>query len=286
MSINDDGWGDYTPNTFAIYAIDGTVGSGGRVTPNSIPWNGNMVDGGIDNFNLRVTGGVISGTLNDDIYNGSTFAAYQGQGQLNASDYYNLTDSAQTSHKDTYVETGFTDSALNADDGTTKVAAGQDSVGQPPSLAKVNNRTGSTLIIFGLGQSAGDMLNFAESTTGNNPGTPVGTTIDSLTPYSCPYAGPGTFVYGGKSYLDGLLVADGEFSGTVPSINVAKSTTGLLLAYDEPYDTDSQGYDGAGSSTVVAVITQTLSVPEPANVGLLSACAGGLLARRRRRQCA
>jgi hypothetical protein len=282
MSINDDGWGDYTPNSFAIYAIDGTIGPAG-VIPNSIAANGNQVDGGIDNFDLHVSGAV-PGSLNDDIVNGSTFAAHAGEGWLFAPSYYSLTDAAKTSHKDSFVEAGFTEDALSDDNNSTTVGAGQDTTGTPPSYKHVTSRSDATLIIFGLGQSAGDMLNFAESTTGNNPGIPAGTKIDFVTPYSSPYAGPGTFTFDGKTYLDGLLVADGQYvTGTPPSINLADSLTGLLMSYDEPFDTIAKGYDGAGSSTAQVVITQTLRVPEPAGVGLLGIGAVGLMARRRRR---
>jgi hypothetical protein len=284
ISMNDDGFGDFTPNSFAIYAIDGTV-TGTTVTPNTVAVNGNKVDGGIDNYNLVVTGAV-AGTLNDDIANGSTFAAYAGAGSLFAPTYYNLTDAAKTSHKDSNVEAGFTSNTLSNDNNSTTVGAGQDTVGKPPSLAKVLARTNATLIIFGLGQSAGDMLNFATATTGNNPGTPTSTTVDSIPPYSSPYAGPGTFTYGGNTYLKSLLVADGQYvTGVPPTINTTASTVGLLAAYDESFDTNASGYDGAGSSTVVAALTQTLtdSAPEPGSLGLISAGAVGLLARRRRR---
>jgi hypothetical protein len=283
VSVNDDGFGDFTPNSFAIYAIDGTV-SGTTVTHNTLAAT-NKIDGGIDNYNLTVAHAV-AGTLNDDIANGSTFAAHSGVGSLAAGTYYNMTDAAKTTHKDSAVEAGFTDGTLSNDNNSTTVGAGQDTTGTPPSLAHVTARTNATLIIFGLGQSAGDMLNFATSTTGNNPGTPAGTTIDSITPYSAPYTAPGTFTYGGNTYLKSLLVADGQYvTGTPPTINTASSTVGLLAAYDETYDTTAKGYDGAGSSTVLTVVTQTLtsSVPEPASLGLLTVGAMGLLARRRRR---
>jgi hypothetical protein len=285
MSINDDGFGDYVPGSFAIYAIDGTV-SGLTVTPNQIAANGNQVDGGIDNYDLHVTGGIVANTLNDVPVNGSASAANPGASTVSSSNYYELWN--PTSHsKTSFVEAGFTYGTLNNDDSNTQVGAGQDTVGTPPSLAHVNAKTNATLIIFGLGQSAGDMKNFATSTTGNNPGIPAGTAVATgLAAASSPYAGPGTFTYGAQTYLNGLLIADGQFTGTAPSINLASSTTGLLEAYGEAYDTTAKGYDGAGASTVLALITQTLGgapVPEPASVGMLGIGAMGLLARRRRR---
>ena len=283
MSINDDGFGNVTPGSFAIYAIDGSV-NGYTVTPNILAATG-AVDGGIDNYDLNVTGGVVPGTLNDVLVNGSASASNPVASSVSSSNYYELWN--PTRHSNTsFVEAGFTYGTLNNDDSSTIVGAGQDTVGTPPSLAHVNAKTNATLIIFGLGQSAGDMLNFATSTTGNNPGTPAGTTIDSITPYSAPYTAPGTFTYGGNTYLKSLLVADGQYvTGTPPTINTASSTVGLLAAYDETYDTTAKGYDGAGSSTVLTVVTQTLtsSVPEPASLGLLTVGAMGLLARRRRR---
>jgi hypothetical protein len=283
--MNDDGFGDFTPNSFAIYAIDGTV-TGTTVTPNSITANSGGVDGGIDNYNLIVTGAT-AGTLNDDIYSGTTYATHSGVGTglLRKNSYYQLTDAATQNNGPSTVEAGFTYGSLHLDNSSTEVAAGQDTVGTPPSLANVNSSTNSTLIIFGLGQAAGNMQTFANSTTGNNPGLPSGTVLASSSPKSVPYAGPGTFTYGGNTYLGGLLVADGKYvTGTPPTINTVTSTVGLLAAYDESYN-GVGGFAGAGSSTVVAALTQTLtdSAPEPGSLGLISAGAVGLLARRRRR---
>jgi len=283
MSINDDGFGDYVPGSFAIYAIDGTV-SGFTVTPNQIAANSNGVDGGIDNFDLTVNGGVVPGTLRDDIYSGSTVAGHVNAGIVRASSYYQLTDAAQTSGLDSTIEAGVTYGTLHVDNSNTIVGAGQDTVGSPPSLANVNAQNNATLIIFGLGQSAGNLRTFATSTTGNNPGTPAGTSVDGNVPKSYPFSGPGTFTYLTSTYLKGLLIADGKFSGTIPSI-ADTSTTGLLAAYDEPYSSTVGGWAGAGSSTQLELITQTLGtgVPEPASVGMLGIGAMGLLARRRRR---
>jgi hypothetical protein len=264
MSINDDGFGDYTPNAFAIYAIDGTV-NGTTVVPNAVAANGGRVDGGIDNFDL-VIAGATSGSLNNDIGNGTTYATHSGRGtgQLMSSDYYLLTDSATESRGPSAVEAGFTFGPLYYDDGNVEVEAAQDTIGSPPSLEGVRNANPSTLIIFGLGQSAGDMRSFADSSTGNNPGLPSGTTFDGAAPASYPYAGPGTFTFQGNTYLSSLLVADGHYAtGTPPTINTAASSVGLLAAYDEAFDTAAGGWMGAGSSTVVATITQTLTPSTP-----------------------
>ncbi len=261
MSINDDGFSDYTPNSFAIYAIDGTV-NGTTVTPNSIQANNGGVDGGISNFNV-IVGGATAGSLNDDIFNGTTYTAHSGSGtgQLASDTYYLLTDSATGKKGPARVEAGFTYGILNNDNSSTEVAAGQDVVGSPPSLHNATKGISSTLIIFGLGQSAGDMQNFATATTGNNPGVPSGTTFSGGAPASYPYAGPGTFTYGGNTYLSSLLVADGHYvTGTPPTIDTADSSAGLLAAYDEAFDTAAGGWDGAGSPTAIAVITQTLMV--------------------------
>ena len=260
LSINDDGFGDYAPNAFAIYAIDGTV-NGTAVTPNSIQANNGGVDGGISNFNV-IVGGATAGSLNDDIFNGTTYTAHSGSGtgKLRRSTYYQLTDSATQSQGPTAVEAGFTYGILNGDNSSTDVAAGQDVVGSPPSLANVKSASSSTLIIFGLGQSAGDMQNFATATTGNNPGVPSGTTFSGGAPASYPYAGPGTFTYGGNTYLSSLLVADGHYvTGTPPTIDTADSSAGLLAAYDEAYNSSIGGWTGAGAATVVAAVTQTLT---------------------------
>jgi hypothetical protein len=284
MSINDDGFGNVTPGSFAIYAIDGSV-NGYTVTPNILAATG-AVDGGIDNYDLNVTGGVVPGTLNDVLVNGSASASNPVASSVSSSNYYELWN--PTRHSNTsFVEAGFTYGTLNNDDSSTIVGAGQDTVGTPPSLAHVNAKTNATLIIFGLGQSAGDMQTFAQSTSGNNPGIPTGTAVATgFAAASYPYAGPGTVRFGPNLFLTGLLVADGQYSGSVPTINLTNSTTGLLQAYDEPFDTMARGYDGAGASTQLALITQTLGVPEPASVGLFGLGAMGLLGRRRRRDAA
>ena len=285
VSLNDDGFGDYVPNAFAIYAIDGTV-TGTTVTPNSVTANGGGVDGGIDNYNLAITGAT-PGTLRDDIYSGTTYTTHSGagSGMLRKSTYYNLTDSDTQSNGPSGVEAGFTYGSLHHDNSSTQVAASQDTVGTPPSLNNVNGQNASTLIIFGLGQNAGNMQTFANSTTGNNPGLPAGTVVSGSNPTSVPFAGPGTFTYGGNTYLKSLLVADGQYTTGAPTINASTSTAGLLAAYDEAFNTTIGGFVGAGSSTVVAVMTQSLtdSAPEPTSLGLLSAGALGLMARRRRR---
>jgi hypothetical protein len=287
MSINDDGFGDYVPGSFAIYAIDGTV-SGFTVTPNQIAANSNGVDGGIDNFDLTVNGGVVPGTLRDDIYSGSTVAGHVNAGIVRASSYYQLTDAAQTSGLDSTIEAGVTYGTLHVDNSNTIVGAGQDTVGSPPSLANVNAQNNATLIIFGLGQSAGNLRTFATSTTGNNPGTPAGTSVDGNVPKSYPFAGPvvNSTTYAPNTFITGLLIASGSYSGSLPSIDMVNSTTGLLAAYDEPYSSTVGGWMGAGSSTQLELLTQTLGVPEPASVGLFGLGAMGLLGRRRRRDAA
>jgi hypothetical protein len=295
MSINDNGFGQQTIGSFAIYAIDGTVsgsvGGGWTVTPNSIAVNNNNVDGGIDNFNLIVNN-AIHGTLNDDIFNGSTYASENspftgyGYGQLTEPGFYTL--KANTTHT-AGISAGFFAPNLHSDNGSTEVASGQDTAGAaPPTLANVltgPNKTNLSLVIFGVGQSAGDISVFANVTNGAYPGSPTGTTqVGGVGASSVPFAGPGTVAFGANTYLTGTLVADGQYvvGGPTPTLDLGNSTTGLLAAYDEQMS--GGGYTGAGSSTVLVEIDQTLGVPEPASVGLFGLGAMGLLSRRRRKQ--
>jgi len=112
------------------------------------------------------------------------------------------------------------------------------------------------------------MQTFANSTTGNNPGIPSGTQLSGSSPSTAPYAGPGTFTYGGNTYLSSLLVADGKYvTGTPPTINTATSTAGCWRRTTKRTAPrrrlrGRREFDGGGGGDADA----DSSVPEPASL--------------------
>jgi hypothetical protein len=278
--------------------VDGTVQSTGSGT-NAIPSGITLgTDGGILGFGVEISNAV---TLNDDIRNGSQASGHNTlgtNGRLKGSGtYYTILATNSTSNGEAInVSAGFSN---NLADTATSVAGQQIQVGVPPPsstdfLANGNSNisSGGTMIpIFGLGQTGGSMGgDFIKSVPSPSAS---GYAYGSSTPASGKYvfSGPVLAVNpnsNGHLYLTSLLVAEGTYSSTLPTLLDTGSTVPYLEneLYAAPGEAYSAGGGYTSSSPAVVLFTETLgtsAVPEPASLGLLTVGAMGLLARRRRR---
>jgi len=299
MAINDNGFGQYVPNDFAIYAIDGTVtlGAGSPLTQAGdqqyAASNGINIgtDGGIVGYGVQVTNAV---TLRDIIQNGSTVTGHTAggkNGKLQTNTFYTiLPTNATGGTTPTPVQAGFT-YPLGLDT-ISSIAGQQQQIDvPPPSYAQANSAGAATAIpVYGIGQTGGSMGgDFFYSAP-----TPDGTYVTgqgSGAPHT------GKFVFSGPQltsnpqfpfgpYLTGLLIGQGTYvPGNLPSLyEVGGSSVALANGeFEAANETYNNGYD-AVSEVSQAFFGETLGVPEPTSVGLIGVGAMGLLARRRRRE--
>jgi len=294
LAINDNGWGVYTPNSFAIYAVDGTVQTNSPTNSTSMVPTGVTIgtDGGILGYGVQVAN---AHTLRDDIQSGSLATGHTAggkNGKLQTNTFYQiLPTNATGGTTPTNVQAGFT-YPVGLDTLSTIAGQQQQIDVPPPSPAQAASAGGTTAIqVYGLGKTGGslggDFYYSAPAASGYNYGS--GTGAPHTGKYT--FSGPVTAVNpnsSGNLYLTSLLVGEGTFTTSLPSLyEVGASTVDLSNGlYTSSNETYNNGYSGV-SSVAVAYFTETLGtsspVPEPASLGLLTVGAMGLLARRRRR---